>query len=174
MISVGDRLPKATFFTMTPDGLTKRTTEEAFAGRKVALFAVPGAFTPTCSKQHLPGFVASADDFRNAGVDAVICLAVNDAFVLDAWAKQSGAAGRIEFLADPEAEFTKACGLYIDRTERGMGWRAARCAMLVEDGEVKVLLVEDAPQFAQKSSADALLAAISDRSAREPASASSS
>jgi glutaredoxin/glutathione-dependent peroxiredoxin len=174
MLRVGDRLPEATFFTMTPEGLGKRTTREAFADRKVALFAVPGAFTPTCSKQHLPGFLAQVDDFLNAGIDAVVCLSVNDAFVLDAWAKHTGAAGRIEFLADPYGDFARESGLYIDRSERGMGWRAARCAMLVDDGIVEVLLIEDAPQFAQKSSAEALLAAISDHSAQQPASAASS
>ena len=160
MIRAGQRLPEATFFIMTPDGLGKRTTAEVFSGRRVALFAVPGAFTPTCSKQHLPGFLAHLDDFRAAGVDAVVCLSVNDAFVLDAWAKQTGAEDRIEFLADPHAEFTQACGLYMDRTERGMGWRSSRCAMLVEDGVVKVSLVEDLPQLAEKSSADALLKAM--------------
>lgn len=160
MISVGDRLPEAEFYIITSDGLSRRTGKDAFAGRRVALFAVPGAFTPTCSKQHLPGFLAHVDDFTAAGVDAVICLSVNDAFVLDAWAKQTGSDGRIEFIADPHGEFTKACGLEIDRSERGMGWRAARCAMLVDDGEVKVLLIEDLPQLAEKSSAEALLAAM--------------
>ncbi len=160
MIKAGERLPEATFFVMTPDGLGRRTTAEVFEGRKVALFAVPGAFTPTCHKQHLPGFQAHVDDFRAAGVDAVVCISVNDAFVLDAWAKQTGAEGRIEFLADPHAEFTDGCGLYIDRSERGMGWRSSRCAMFVDDGVVKVLLVEDLPQFAERSSAEALLQAM--------------
>lgn len=160
MIKVGDRLPDATFMVMTDSGPAERTTGEAFGGRKVALFAVPGAFTPTCHNNHLPGFLAKADEFKAKGVDAIACVAVNDVFVMGAWAKATGGEGRIEFLADGSAAFARATGLELDASARGLGIRSRRYAMLVDDGVVKALLVEDIPSKAEASSAEALLAAI--------------
>lgn len=160
MIKVGDKLPDSIFMVMTGSGPGQTTTADVFSGRKVALFAVPGAFTPTCHKNHLPGFLAHAADLQAKGVDAIVCVSVNDAFVLDAWSKATGAAGKIEFIADGGAVFTKAIGLDFDGTERGMGIRSKRYAMLVDDGEVKVLNVEDVPGKAEVSSAEALLKQI--------------
>jgi glutaredoxin/glutathione-dependent peroxiredoxin len=160
MIKVGDRLPDATFVVMTASGPGEKTTKDVFGGRKVALFAVPGAFTPTCHNNHLPGFLANADALKAKGVDAIVCLAVNDVFVLDAWAKATGAESAIEFIADGSALFAKATGLELDGTARGMGIRAKRFAMLVDDGVVKVMNVEDVPGKAEASSAEALLGQI--------------
>jgi len=159
-IKVGDTLPEATFTTMTAQGPTPRTTAEAFGGKTVALFAVPGAFTPTCHANHLPTFLAQADALRAKGVDEIACIAVNDVFVLDAWSKATTAGSDIQMLADGSADFTKATGMELDLTERGLGMRSKRYAMLVEDGTVKTLLVEDNPGEAVKSTADALLAAM--------------
>ncbi len=159
-IKVGDALPEATFTTMTADGPAPRTTAEAFGGKTVALFAVPGAFTPTCHNSHLPSFLAQADALKAKGVDEIACISVNDVFVLDAWAKATAASPDIQMLADGSADFTAATGMELDLTERGLGVRSKRYAMLVEDGTVKTLLVEDAPGEAVKSSADALLAAM--------------
>ncbi|PNH05064.1 Peroxiredoxin-2E-2, chloroplastic [Tetrabaena socialis] len=144
-IAVGDKLPEATFRTMAPDGTIKAvTTAEFFAGRKVVLFAVPGAFTPTCSKEHLPGFVSKAAELRAKGVDAVACLSVNDAFVMGAWAQSLGVGDSVTLLADGGAAFTKAVGLEQDLTDAGLGVRSQRYAMVVEDGTVKALNVEPA------------------------------
>jgi len=159
-IKVGDALPDATFTAMTDDGPAPRTTAEAFGGKTVALFAVPGAFTPTCHNSHLPGFLAQADALKAKGVDEIACISVNDAFVLDAWAKATAASPDIQMLADGSGAFTAATGMELDLTERGLGVRSKRYAMLVEDGTVKTLLIEDAPGEAVKSSADALLAAM--------------
>jgi glutaredoxin/glutathione-dependent peroxiredoxin len=159
-IKVGDPLPDATFTVMTPDGPQARTTAEIFKGRKVALFAVPGAFTPTCSMNHLPGFLAKEAEFKAKGIDEIVVVSVNDVFVMDAWAKQSGAAGKITFLADGVASFAKAIGLTLDLTERGLGVRSQRYSMLVDDGIVKSLNVEEAVGKADISGADALLAQI--------------
>ena len=158
-IQVGDRLPQATFRVMTPDGPAPRTTDDVFKGRKVVLVAVPGAFTPTCHRNHLPGYVQKAKEFQAKGVDAIAVTSVNDVFVLDAWAKASGAEG-IEFLADGNGDFAKAVGLTIDATGSGLGTRSKRYAMLVEDGVVKALNVEDAPSKAEVSGADNLLKAL--------------
>jgi len=160
MIKVGDKLPEATFIVMTESGPSPRTTTEAFSGRKVALFAVPGAFTPTCHNNHLPGFLANADALKAKGVDAIACVSVNDVFVLDAWAKSTGAQDKIEFLADGSAVFAKALGLELDGTERGLGIRSKRYAMLVDDGVVKVLNIDDVPSNAEVSGAEALLQQI--------------
>ncbi len=160
MIAVGERLPDATFFVMTEDGPGQRTTADVFSGRKVALFAVPGAFTPTCTNQHLPGFIANRAAFVERGIDAVACIAVNDVFVLSAWAKHSGAGEGIEFLSDGSAEFTRAAGLNVDMSPRGLGTRSTRYAMLVDDGVVRALLVEDVPRVAENSSAESLLRTI--------------
>ncbi|MDQ4062218.1 MAG: peroxiredoxin [Pseudomonadota bacterium] len=157
MIKVGDRLPEATFKVMTPDGPANRTTNEIFGGKKVVLFGVPGAFTPTCHRNHLPGYLENLDTLRSKGIDSIVCVAVNDVFVLDAWAKSSGAQGRIEFLSDGNAEFTRAIGLSLDASGFGMGTRSQRYAMLVDDGVVKSINVEDAPSKADISSAASMM-----------------
>ena len=156
-IKVGDRLPSATFMTMTPDGPKPQTTDEIFKGKKVVLFAVPGAFTPTCHKNHLPGFLTNADKIKGKGIDTIAVTGVNDVFVMNAWKKASGAEGKVEFLADGSANFAKALGLSIDLGERGLGTRSQRYSMVVEDGVVKALNVEDAPGKADISGAENLL-----------------
>ena len=156
-IKVGDRLPNATFRILTPDGPKPKTTDEVFKGKKVVLFAVPGAFTPTCSKNHLPGFVKNADAIKGKGIDAIAVTSVNDPFVQDAWKKQSDPDNKIEFLADGSADFAKALGLELDASANGLGIRSKRYSMLVEDGMVKSLNIEDAPGKADISGADNLL-----------------
>ena len=159
-IQVGDRLPQSTFRVMTPEGPTARTTDDVFKGRKVVLFAVPGAFTPTCHRNHMPGFVSKADEIKAKGVDAILVTAVNDVFVLDAWTKQSGSKGKIEYLADGNGEFARAVDLTVDASGNGLGIRSKRYAMVVEDGVVKTLNVEDSPGKAEVSSAENLLNAL--------------
>ena len=156
-IQVGDRLPNATFMTMTADGPKPQSTDDIFKGKKVVLFAVPGAFTPTCDKNHLPGFVTNADKIKGKGIDTIAVTGVNDVFVMNAWKKASGAEGKVEFLADGSANFAKALGLSIDLGERGLGTRSQRYSMVVEDGVVKALNVEDAPGKADISGAENLL-----------------
>src|SRR5258708_2750399 len=156
-IKVGDRLPSATFMTMTADGPKPQSTDDIFKGRKVVLFAVPGAFTPTCDKNHLPGFVTNADKIKGKGIDTIAVTGVNDVFVMNAWKKASGAEGKVEFLADGSANFAKALGLSIDLGERGLGTRSQRYSMVVEDGVVKARTVEDAPGKADISGAENLL-----------------
>lgn len=155
-IQVGERLPQVTFRIMTADGPVAKTTDDLFKGRKVALVAVPGAFTPTCHRNHLPGYVQKMDEIKAKGVDAILVTAVNDVFVLDAWSKATGAE-KIEFLSDGNADFAKALGLAMDGSGFGLGMRSQRYSMLVEDGVVKALNVEDAPSKAQISSAENLL-----------------
>ncbi len=162
-IKVGDQLPDGKFTVMGPDGPMPKAISEVFAGKKVALFAVPGAYTPTCSKSHLPGFVDRAGELKAKGIDTIACTAVNDIFVLTNWAKDTGASGKIEMLADGSGDFAKAVGLEIDLSNFGLGLRSKRYAMLVEDGVVKVLNVEDSPPIAEKSSA-ATLCSMIDRS----------
>lgn len=156
-ISVGDKLPEANFYVLGENGPEKRTTADVFDGRCVALFAVPGAFTPTCSMNHLPGFLANLEMFKEKGVDEVVCVAVNDPFVLAAWAEKTGAKGRITFLADGNGDFTRAIGMELDASARGLGKRSQRYAMLVDDREVKAFNAEDAPGKAEASSAESLL-----------------
>ena len=156
-IKVGDKLPDVTFTTMTDEGPQPATTAEIFDGRKVALFAVPGAFTPTCHMSHLPGFVDNADALKAKGVDMVACVSVNDIFVLNAWAESSGAADKIKFLADGNAEFTKAAGLELDASGFGMGLRSQRFSMIVNNGTVETLNVEAQAGQADASSASELL-----------------
>ena len=156
-VKIGDALPAAHFGVMTPDGPATRTTDEVFKGRRVALIGVPGAFTPTCSNVHLPNFVNRLDDFKEKGVDLVALTAVNDVFVLNAWAKENGAGQKIMFLADGSGVFAKALGLTLDLSERGLGTRSQRYSMLVENGVVKILNVEDSPGKAEASSAETLL-----------------
>jgi peroxiredoxin len=156
-IKVGDRLPNSTFRVMTADGPKPKTTDEVFKGKKVVLFAVPGAFTPTCHKNHLPGFVKNAGAIKAKGVDAIAVTAVNDPFVMGAWKNASDAGDAIEFLADGSADFAKALGLELDASANGLGVRSKRYCMVVEDGVVKTLNIEDAPGKADVSGADNLL-----------------
>ena len=158
-IKVGDRVPNGSFTVMTGDGPKPMTTDELFKGKKVVLFAVPGAFTPTCHKNHLPGFVKNAAAIKAKGVNTIAVTGVNDVFVMDAWKKASGGDG-IEFLADGSANFAKALGLTADLTERGLGVRSQRYSMLVDDGVVRMLAVEDTPSRADASGAEALLKAL--------------
>jgi peroxiredoxin len=152
-IIVGERLPDSTFMTMSPEGPKPQQTGDIFSSKKVALFAVPGAFTPTCSKRHLPGYVEKYDELKSKGFDIIACTAVNDIFVLSAWAKDAGADGKILMLADGSADFAKKVGLEIDLTARGLGMRSKRYSMIVEDGVVKSLNLEEAPSNHDKSSA---------------------
>ena len=142
-IQVGDKLPEATFMTPTPDGPQAMTTDQVFKGKKVALFALPGAFTPTCSARHLPGFKDKAADLKAKGIDAIACLSVNDAFVMGAWAKDQGVGDAILMLADGNGDFTKKVGLEMDASKFGMGARSKRYAMVVDDGVVKSLNVDE-------------------------------
>jgi peroxiredoxin len=159
-IKMGDRIPEATFTIMTSDGPQTRTTEEFFKGRRVVLIGVPGAFTPTCHRNHLPGFVTKADEILGKGIDEIAVTGVNDVFVMDAWAKQSEAEGKLTFLADGSANFAKAVGLSLDMSQRGLGTRSQRYSMLVDDGVVRKLNIEEAPGKAEVSGADALLKAL--------------
>jgi peroxiredoxin len=158
-IKVGDRVPSGTFTVMTTDGPKPMTSDELFKGKKVVLFAVPGAFTPTCHKNHLPGFVKNLGAIKAKGIDTVAVTGVNDVFVMDAWKKASGGDG-IEFLADGSAAWAKAVGITADLTERGLGVRSARYSMVVDDGVVKSLNVEDAPGKVDVTGADSLLKAL--------------
>ena len=157
-ISVGDRLPQATFGVMSADGPANVTSDEFFGGKKVALFSVPGAYTPTCYAQHLPGFVAAAAELKAKGVDAIACTAVNDVFVLSQWGTDSGADDEVTFLADGNGEFAKALGMELDLSAVGLGLRGQRFAMLVNDGVVEIFNLEAVASSADESSAVALLA----------------
>ncbi len=159
-IKVGDTLPSATFRVMTAEGPKPKTSDEVFKGKKVALFAVPGAFTPTCNNLHLPGFLKNLDAFKAKGVDAVAVISVNDPFVMKEWAKAAGADGKIDFLADGNAEFTKAVGMDFDGAGAGLGVRSKRYSMFVDNGVVKQLNVEDAPGKCDISGGEALLGQI--------------
>jgi len=155
-IQVGDRLPKATFIKATAEGPQPVDSEEFFRGRRVALFSVPGAFTPTCSARHLPGFVDKIDELKAKGVDEIACTAVNDAFVMGAWAKQGSAEGKVTMLSDGNGAFVKALGLDADFAKFNMGTRGQRFSMLVDDGVVKQLNVEQPGEF-KVSSAEYML-----------------
>ena len=159
-IKVGDKIPDATFFVMTEDGPAPRTTDQIFPGRKVVLIAVPGAFTPTCSGNHLPPFIAKAAEIKAKGVDDILVTGVNDVFVMAAWAKSTGGDGKVTFLADGSARFANAVGLTVDLGERGLGTRSQRYAMIVEDGVVKSLAVDASPGQATEASADNILKAL--------------
>jgi peroxiredoxin len=159
-IRVGDRLPAVNLKQLTPDGIKDVSIAELTGGKKVVLFAVPGAFTPTCSEKHLPGFLDQAEAIKAKGVDAILCVAVNDPFVLSAWEKARNVDGRVRILSDGNAELAKALGLDFDGSGVGLGTRSKRYAMIVEDGTVQTLLIEDAPGQAEKSSAAAILAAL--------------
>jgi glutaredoxin/glutathione-dependent peroxiredoxin len=162
-IKVGDRIPDGKFTVMGAEGPATRTTAEVFNGRKVALFAVPGAYTPTCHKNHMPGFVDRVGELKAKGIDAVACTAVNDIFVFNNWADETGATGKIEMLADGSGDFARALGLQIDLSGFGLGERSKRYAMLVDNGVVKVLNIDESPPVHDKSSAETLCSMI-DRS----------
>lgn len=156
-IAVGDSLPAATFKEKTADGPVEITTDALFKGKKVVLFAVPGAFTPTCTMNHLPGYLENRDALLERGVDDIAVVAVNDMFVMGAWAEKSGGMGKIHFLSDWDASFTKALGLEIDISAAGLGVRSKRYSMLVDDGVVKSLNLEENPGQATVSGAAAML-----------------
>jgi peroxiredoxin len=156
-IQIGERIPPATLNVLR-DGVQAVNTDELFAGKNVVLFSVPGAFTPTCSAKHLPGFVEKLDQFKQRGIE-VACVSVNDAFVMDAWAKQQHVPAEMTMLADGNGAFAKALGLEMDATAFGMGMRSKRFALYAEDGVVKKLMVEAPGEF-KVSSADAVLAAL--------------
>ena len=158
-VKVGDQAPAGSFTVMKGDGPGSMSADELFSGKKVVVFSVPGAFTPTCSKEHLPGFVERAGEIKGKGVDTVACLAVNDAFVMDAWGKSAGAGGKVLMLADGNGEYTKALGLELDASGFGMGVRGQRFAMVVENGVVTQLHVEKPMEF-KVSSAEAILAGL--------------
>ena len=155
-IKVGDKIPSATLMEMKDGKPTPVKTDDFFAGKKVALFALPGAFTPTCSAKHVPGFVANYDALKAKGVDAIACVSVNDAFVMGAWGKDQNAGDKVHMLADGNGDFTRAVGLEMDGTKFGMGKRSQRYSMIVKDGVVTSLNVE-APGAFEVSSAEFLL-----------------
>ncbi len=155
-IQVGDKIPSGTLTTMGPDGPGPLTTEEIFSGKKVVLFAVPGAFTPTCSVKHLPGYVQNADAIKAKGVDTVACLSVNDAFVMGAWAKDQAVGDKVLILADGGAALTKSLDTVLDLTERGLGIRSRRYSMVVDDGVVSHFNLEEGGGF-EVSDAETIL-----------------
>lgn len=150
-IKIGDTIPSMTVTKATDAGPAQVSTDDIFKGRTVALFSVPGAFTPTCSAKHLPGFISHADDIKGKGVDEIVCLSVNDVFVMSAWGKSSGVDERITMIADGSAEFTKALGLEMDASRFGMGVRGQRFSLIAKDGIVTHLNVEDPGAFAVSS-----------------------
>lgn len=158
-ITIGDKIPTTTFMTMTDNGPEPVESDSYFAGRRVALFSVPGAFTPTCSARHLPGYVDKAGELKAKGIDEIACTAVNDAFVMGAWGKSAATDGAVTMLADGNGDFVKALGLEMDGTGFGMGHRGQRFSMVVKDGVVEQLNVE-APGDFKLSSADHMLAAL--------------
>jgi glutaredoxin/glutathione-dependent peroxiredoxin len=158
-IKAGDKIPSAKLKLMTAEGIKEIATDDFFKGKKIVLFAVPGAFTPTCSAKHVPGFVQQAAALRDKGVDTIACLSVNDAFVMGAWGKDQKADGKVLMLADGNGDFTRAVGLELDATANGLGKRSKRYAMIVDDGVVTTLNVE-APGAFEVSSAEAVLKAL--------------
>jgi peroxiredoxin (alkyl hydroperoxide reductase subunit C) len=158
-IKVGDKIPSMKLMLATSEGPREVTTEELFGGKTVVLFGVPGAFTPTCSAKHLPGFIEQEGAIRVKGVDSIVCMAVNDVFVMKAWGESQGAGGKVAMLADGSADFTRALGLEFDLTARGLGMRCQRFALVSKDGKVTHLAVE-APGAFEVSSAEAVLAAL--------------
>ncbi|KZK94130.1 MULTISPECIES: peroxiredoxin [unclassified Pseudovibrio] len=160
VIQVGEKLPSVTFKTMSADGPVDTTSEELFAGKTVVLFAVPGAFTPTCHLNHLPGFIDNAEAIKAKGVETIAVVSVNDAFVMGAWARDTRADDKILFLADGSADFTKAVGLELDASAFGMGIRSKRYSMIVKDGVLASLNIEEAPGEATISSAENILSQL--------------
>lgn len=159
-IAVGDKLPDATFKAKTEDGVKDMTTAEIFGGKKVVLFGVPGAFTPTCSNNHLPGFLENRDAILARGVDTIAVTAVNDHHVMAAWARFTGGEGKLLYLSDGNGAFAKAAGLDIDLSAGGLGLRNKRFAMIVDDGKVATLNIEDSPGKAVESGAAKILEAL--------------
>ena len=155
-VKVGDKMPSGTLSEMTKDGPTPVTTDELFKGKRVVLFAVPGAFTPTCSAQHLPGFLQHAKDIKAKNVDTIACLAVNDPFVMGAWAKDQKVGNDIVMLADGSGDYTRSLGLELDLRKAGLGMRSRRYAMLVDDGVIKQLNLEEGGGL-EKSKAEVIL-----------------
>lgn len=158
-ISVGDKIPDVRLTVLTDEGIMPVQSSEVLGTGKVVLFAVPGAFTPTCSDRHLPGFVLRADDLKAKGVDTIACIATNDAFVMDAWGKAQGTEGKVTMLADGNGEFTAAMGLEFDLSTLGLGTRTQRYAAIIEDGVVTHLAVEEG-RGVEVSSADRILAQL--------------
>ena len=154
-IKVGDKIPSVTLNLMTEDGPGAVTTDELFAGKKVAIFGVPGAFTPTCSAKHLPGFVTNAGALKAKGIDTIACVSVNDAFVMGAWGKDQGVGDKVKLLADGSAAFAKATGLELDLTAKGLGVRCQRFSMVVDNGVVKSLHIDEGTF--EKTSAETML-----------------
>lgn len=155
-IKVGDKVPQGTFMRMGSSGPEPVTTDALFGGKKVVLFSVPGAFTPTCSAKHLPGYISNFDQLKAKGVDTVACMAVNDVFVMKAWGESSKAAGKVEMLADGNGDYARALGLELDASKFGMGQRSKRFSMIVEDGVVKTLNIEPPGEFGVSSAEAAL------------------
>ena len=158
-IKVGDKIPSVTLHYLTPEGMRSVPSDEFFAGKKVAVFGLPGAYTRTCSSRHLPGYVQNAASLKGKGIDEIACLSVNDAFVMGAWGKEHNAGGKVTMLGDGSCEFTEAVGLTVDRVSAGMGMRSQRYSMIVEDGVVKELNVEPSGEYGI-SSAEAMLAKL--------------
>ena len=158
-INVGDKVPTATLKYLSAEGPKEITTDELFRGKKVAVFAVPGAFTPTCSQRHLPGYIERAADIKGKGVDTIACVSVNDAFVMGAWGKDQNSGDKVMMLADGSGDFTRAVGLELDLTKGGLGMRSQRYSMLVDNGVVKALNIEKPGQF-DVSSAESMLKAL--------------
>ncbi|HZQ39695.1 MAG TPA: peroxiredoxin [Rhizomicrobium sp.] len=156
MIKVGDKIPSATLMQMKDGGPKPVTTDQLFTGKKVALFALPGAFTPTCSAKHLPGFIQHSDALKAKGIDTIACVSVNDAFVMGAWGEQQKAGDKVMMLADGNGDFTRALGLEMDATKFGMGKRSQRYSMVVDNGVVTQLNVEQPGAF-EVSSADHMM-----------------
>ncbi|MCH7551382.1 MAG: peroxiredoxin [Proteobacteria bacterium] len=155
-INVGDKIPTVDLSIMTADGPEGISTDDIFGGKKVAIFGLPGAFTPTCSAKHLPGFVNNAEALKAKGIDTIVCLAVNDVFVMGAWGKDQNTGDHVMMVADGSAVFTKATGLELDLTEKGLGLRCQRFSMVVDDGTVKNLHIDEAGGF-ETTSAEVLL-----------------
>ena len=160
MIKVGEKLPEMELTLATADGPDTRSAAELFGSGKTVLFAVPGAFTPTCHLNHMPGYLTHLDAIKGKGVSRVACMSVNDPFVMKAWGESTGALGKIDLIADGSAVMTKAMGLDLDLTGRGLGVRSQRYAMIIEDGVVTELAVEDSPGQAETSGAEAFLAKL--------------
>jgi glutaredoxin/glutathione-dependent peroxiredoxin len=158
-VKEGDKIPSAKLKVKTSEGVKDVSTDEYFKGKKVVLFALPGAFTPTCSAKHVPGFVQNFDQLKKKGVDKIACVSVNDAFVMEAWGRDQKCESKVDMLADGNADFTKAMGLEMDASGYGMGTRSKRYAMVVEDGVIKKLNVEQPGAF-EVSSAEAMMKAL--------------
>jgi len=159
-INVGDRIPSVTLKQLASEGVKEFTTDEIFRGKRVVLIAVPGAFTPACSQRHLPGYVDKAADIKAKGIDEIACVAVNDAFVMGAWGRDQKAEGKVRMLADGSGDFTRALGLELDLSKGGLGVRSKRYSMLVDDGVVKSLNVEQQPGQVDLSGVEAMLKAL--------------